>query len=48
MEELKKRFGQDYSRLSLMSIVEEGAVKVLKKTPRYTPHSLSSSSSFLF
>lgn len=29
MEELKKRIGLDYNRLSRMSIVEEGAVKVL-------------------
>lgn len=28
MEELKKKFGQDYSRHARMSIVEEGAVKV--------------------
>lgn len=28
MDELKKHFGLDYSRLSRMSIVEEGAVKV--------------------
>ncbi|VFQ78492.1 unnamed protein product [Cuscuta campestris] len=30
MEELKKQFGQDYSRLSLMCIVEEGAVKSIR------------------
>lgn len=30
MEELKKRIGLDFSRLSQMSIVEEGAVKVFK------------------
>ena len=29
MEELKKRIGLDYNRLARMSIVEEGAVKVL-------------------
>jgi len=28
MEELKKKIGLDYNRLSRMSIVEEGAVKV--------------------
>lgn len=28
MEELKKSFGQDYDKLSRMSIIEEGAVKV--------------------
>lgn len=27
-EELKQRFGLDYDRLSRMSIIEEGAVKV--------------------
>lgn len=32
MEELKKTFGQDYDKLSRMSIVEEGAVKVKKTT----------------
>ncbi|RVW38009.1 Glycogen phosphorylase 1 [Vitis vinifera] len=31
MEELKKRIGLDFNRLSQMSIVEEGAVKVFKK-----------------
>lgn len=31
MEELKKRIGLDYDRLSRMSIIEEGAVKVLLK-----------------
>ena len=31
MEELKKRIGLDFSRLSQMSIVDEGAVKVFKK-----------------
>lgn len=30
MEELKRRIGQDYSRLSRMSIVEEGSVKVVE------------------
>ncbi|PSS24617.1 Glycogen phosphorylase [Actinidia chinensis var. chinensis] len=30
VEELKKRIGLDYSRLSLMSIVEEGAVKNIR------------------
>ncbi|KAI7756857.1 hypothetical protein M8C21_025042 [Ambrosia artemisiifolia] len=30
MEELKKKIGQDYSRLSRMSIVEEGAVKNIR------------------
>nr|GMD89483.1 glycogen phosphorylase 1-like [Ipomoea batatas] len=30
MEELKNRFGQDYSRLSLMSIVEDGAVENIR------------------
>ncbi|KAM3285054.1 glycogen phosphorylase 1 [Capsicum chacoense] len=30
MEELKKSFGQDYDRLSRMSIVEEGAVKSIR------------------
>lgn len=30
MEDLKKRIGLDYDRLSRMSIVEEGAVKVFK------------------
>jgi starch phosphorylase len=29
MEELKKKIGLDYNRLSRMSIIEEGAVKVL-------------------
>lgn len=29
-EELKSMIGQDYDRLSRMSIVEESAVKVLK------------------
>lgn len=28
MEELKKILGQDYDKLSRMSIIEEGAVKV--------------------
>lgn len=28
MEDLKRHFGLDYNRLSRMSIVEEGAVKV--------------------
>lgn len=28
MEDLKRHFGLDYDRLSRMSIVEEGAVKV--------------------
>ncbi|XP_060191788.1 uncharacterized protein LOC132621507 [Lycium barbarum] len=30
MEELKKSFGQDYDRLSRMSIIEEGAVKSIR------------------
>jgi starch phosphorylase len=29
MEELKKKIGLDYNRLSRMSIIEEGAAKVL-------------------
>lgn len=30
MEELKRKIGQDYSRIERMSIVEEGIVKVKK------------------
>lgn len=30
MEELKRKIGQDYSRIERMSIVEEGIVKVNK------------------
>lgn len=35
MEELKKRIGLDYNRLSRMSIVEEGAVKVLPNPSQF-------------
>lgn len=36
MEELKKRIGIDYNRLSRMSIVEEGAVKVLLNPSQFS------------
>lgn len=36
MEEWKKKIGNDYARLSRMSIVEEGSVKVVRpKMPRF-------------
>jgi len=35
IEELKKRIGLDYDRLSRMSIIEEGAVKVYSKEWQY-------------
>lgn len=37
MEELKKKIGQDYDRLSRMSIIEEGGVKVLPEPPPLPP-----------
>lgn len=36
MEELKRRIGLDYNRLSRMSIVEEGAVKVLLNPSQFS------------